>query len=112
MGFGLFAEPAHASDTVTSVHMPGGVEWTALNKALRERGLVLAGGQGRLSGQIFRVGHLGDVQLDDIVSALEVLEAAARELGLAVEPGVGPAAARQAAEDRLAGLRGPAAVGV
>ncbi|CAN5627413.1 alanine--glyoxylate aminotransferase family protein [soil metagenome] len=112
MGFGLFAEPAHASDTVTSVHMPGGVEWTALNKLLRERGLVLAGGQGRLSGQIFRVGHLGDVQLDDIVSALEVLEAAARELGLAVEPGVGPAAARQAAEDRLAGLRGPAAVGV
>lgn len=112
MSFGLFAEPAHASDTVTSVHMPGGVEWTALNKLLRERGLVLAGGQGRLSGQIFRVGHLGDVQLDDIVSALEVLEAAARELGLAVEPGVGPAAARQAAEDRLAGLRGPAAVGV
>ena len=42
--------------------LPDGVEWSALNKELRARGLVLAGGQGWLPGKIFRVGHLGDVE--------------------------------------------------
>jgi aspartate aminotransferase-like enzyme len=110
MGFQLFADPAHASDTVTSVRMPADVEWTALNKALRERGLVLAGGQSRLSGEIFRVGHLGDVQVADIVAALETLEAGARELGVPVEGG-GAEAARRAADDRVAALRTSATVG-
>ena len=62
MGFQLFADPAHASNTVTSAHLPEGVEWSALSKELRGRGLVLAGGQGQLTGKIFRIGHLGDVQ--------------------------------------------------
>ena len=110
MGFELFADPAHASDTVTSVRLPADVEWTALNKALRERGLVLAGGQGRLSGAIFRVGHLGDVQVEHIVAALETLEAGARELGVPVEAG-GAEAARRAADERIALLRSPAPVG-
>jgi aspartate aminotransferase-like enzyme len=115
MGFRLFAESAHASDTVTSVHMPEGVEWTTLNRELRDRGLVLAGGQGRLSGHIFRIGHLGDVQVEDIVSALAVLEAGAGAVGVAVVPGVGPDAARQAAEvalGRPSGLSGAAALAV
>ncbi len=50
------------------------MEWSALNRELLSRGLVLAGGQGKLKGKIFRIGHLGDVSVDDIVSAIEVLE--------------------------------------
>ena len=38
MGFRLFADPAHASNTVTSAHLPEGVEWSALSKALRGAG--------------------------------------------------------------------------
>jgi aspartate aminotransferase-like enzyme len=97
MGFRLFADPAHASDTVTSAHLPDDVEWSALSKELRGRGLVLAGGQGALTGKIFRVGHLGDVHLDDILRALETLEAGAVALGMQVTQGVGVAAAREAA---------------
>ena len=33
LGFRLFADPAHASQTVTAAWMPDGVEWSALNKA-------------------------------------------------------------------------------
>jgi aspartate aminotransferase-like enzyme len=102
MGLRLFADPAHASQTVTSVHMPEGVEWSALNAELRARGLVLAGGQGTLTGRIFRIGHLGDVSVEDIVSALETLETGLASLGIAVAPG-GPAAGRAAGEAFLAG---------
>jgi aspartate aminotransferase-like enzyme len=95
MGFELFADPAHASNTVTSAHLPEGVEWSALSKALRARDTVLAGGQGRLAGKVFRIGHLGQVNVDDIVRALEALEDAAREVGIPVRSG-GPAAAAAA----------------
>ena len=30
-----FADPAVASDTVTAVHMPDGIEWSAMSKELR-----------------------------------------------------------------------------
>jgi aspartate aminotransferase-like enzyme len=98
LGFELFADPAHASDTVTSAHLPDGVEWSALNRELRSRGLVLAGGQGKLKGRILRIGHLGDVSVDDIVAAIEVLEEGAAAAGLAVPRGIAGAAAREAAE--------------
>jgi aspartate aminotransferase-like enzyme len=100
MGFTPFADPAHASDSVTSVHMPEGIEWSALNRELRARGLVLAGGQGALNGKIFRIGHLGDVSVSDIIRAIEVLEQGAIALGIDIKPGVGPAAARRAGEER------------
>jgi aspartate aminotransferase-like enzyme len=96
MGFQLFAEPRFASNTVTSALVPEGVEWSALSKELRARGVVLAGGQGRLAGKLFRIGHLGDVEVEHIASALQALESAAGALGIRVHAGVGPAAARDA----------------
>ena len=49
------------SRTVTAARIPDGLDWSAFNKALKARGLVLAGGQGKLKGKIFRLGHLGSV---------------------------------------------------
>jgi aspartate aminotransferase-like enzyme len=93
----LFADPSHASDTVTSALVPEGIEWSALSKELRSRGLVLAGGQGSLMGKLFRVGHLGSVSVDDILRALETLEAGALALGAPITPGVAVDAASEAA---------------
>ncbi len=56
---------------------------------LHARGLVLAGGQGKLKGKIFRIGHLGDVDVADIVSALDVIEQGADAVGLSVRAGAG-----------------------
>ena len=98
MGFELFADQAHASNTVTSAFVPEGVEWSALNQQLRDRGLQLAGGQGKMKGRILRIGHLGDVTVDDIVTAIEIIEQGSLAIGHQVEPGAGPAAARQAGQ--------------
>jgi len=99
MGFDLFADQAFASNSVTSALVPEGVEWSALNRELRARDLVLAGGQGKMKGKLFRIGHLGHVSVDDIVSAIEIIEDGAVAAGTPVERGVGPVAARRAGEE-------------
>ncbi len=97
MGFALFADPAHASDTVTSALVPEGADWAAFSRELRSRDLVIAGAQGRLAGRVFRIGHLGHVHLDDILRALETIEAGSLALGIPVTRDVAVAAARAAA---------------
>lgn len=98
LGFELFADPAHASDTVTAVRLPEDLEWSTFNRSLRARGLVLAGGQGQLSGRIFRVGHLGAVGVNDILAALQAIEETLGELGRPLDRGASLTAAVRAAD--------------
>jgi aspartate aminotransferase-like enzyme len=85
LGLDLFAEPAHASNTVTAIRVPEGVDGKALTKALREReGVVIAGGQERLEGQIIRIGHLGYVSEPDITACMDALERQLVALGYRV----------------------------
>ncbi len=106
LGFELLADPAHASQTVTAAWVPDDVDWKAFNGEAKRRGLVLAGGQGELKGRIFRVGHLGSVDVEEILGAIAVLEEAALRTGRAVTPGAAVAAAQRAA---LAELGAPVA---
>ena len=74
-GLELFADQAHASNTVTAIKMPAGVAWPDLSRRLREEhGVVLAGGQGPLGGKIFRIGHLGWVQDGELKQAVDALK--------------------------------------
>ena len=60
---------------MTAVWWPEGVDGKAIGKRAREEhGVVLGGGQGKLEGKIFRVGHLGFVSKADVESALDVVE--------------------------------------
>ena len=71
-----------ASRTVTAAWIPETLDWKTFNAGLKRRGLVLAGGQGKLKGKIFRLGHLGSVTTDDILAAIGALEATAIECGV------------------------------
>ena len=99
LGFQLFAEPASRSKTVTAAWIPDGLDWKAFNGEVKRRGVVLAGGQGKLTGKVFRVGHLGSVRLEEIVDALATLEAVSLEWGRDVEAGAALAAAERAAAE-------------
>jgi alanine-glyoxylate transaminase/serine-glyoxylate transaminase/serine-pyruvate transaminase len=88
--------------------VPEGFDWKALNGAVKAEGVVLAGGQGPLAGQIFRLGHLGSVTLGEILDAIGVLEEVSIRFERNVKPGAGIAAAQAAALERM-GV-GPAAV--
>ena len=102
LGFELFADPAHYSRTVTAAKVPEGFDWKAINTAVKGEGVILAGGQGPLTGKIFRLGHLGSVTLGEILDAIGVLEQVSIRFERPVEPGTGIAAAQQAAMDKMA----------
>jgi aspartate aminotransferase-like enzyme len=99
LGYRLFADAAHRSRTVTAAWLPDGVEWKAFNGAVKDRGVVLAGGQGKLTGKVFRVGHLGQVTVLDILDALMAIEEVSIELGHRIERGAAIAAAERAAAE-------------
>jgi aspartate aminotransferase-like enzyme len=110
LGFELFADQRFASRTVTGAIVPDDLDWKAFNGELKRRGLVLAGGQGKLTGKIFRLGHLGSVTLEEILGAMSVLEFASIAFGRAVRPGSAVAAAQVAAMESF-GLVTPTAAG-
>ena len=110
LGFELFADPRVASRTVTAAVVPDDLDWKAFNAEIKRRGVVLAGGQGKLTGKIFRLGHLGSVTLEEILGAISVLEFASIAFGRSVRPGSAVAAAQVAAMESF-GLITPAAAG-
>ncbi len=88
------ADAAYASHAVTSVCKPDGIKTADLRKLMRDKyRVVLAGGQGKIKEDIFRIGHLGFVGEKELVSGLGMLGLALQELGLSVEPEAGAAAA-------------------
>jgi aspartate aminotransferase-like enzyme len=84
MGLHLLADHEYASNTVTAILSPEGINTKALLKKLREEDhVVLAGGQEHLDGKIFRVGHLGFFQEVELVEAMDKVETRLREFGFA-----------------------------
>jgi len=96
-GLQLFADPAHASDTVTAVRSPEGVDSVELVRTIWERHRVMiSGGQGVLRGRIFRIGHMGTVQLSDVLRTLEAVADGLELLGCSRDSGAMAAAAERA----------------
>ena len=94
LGLKLLADERVASNAVTSVRRPDRIDVSALRKLMREKyRVVLAGGQGSLKNDIFRIGHLGLVNEGDIVAALGLLGLAMKDMGVKLDPGAGAAAA-------------------
>jgi aspartate aminotransferase-like enzyme len=97
LGFDLFADPAVHSKTVTAAVVPDDLDWKAFNGEVKRRGVVLAGGQGKLTGKIFRLGHLGSVTVEEILGAISTLEFASLVTGRTIQPGAAVGAAQAAA---------------
>src|SRR2546428_4397658 len=106
----LFPDRRFASNTVTAVRYPVGVDDNAFRKELREKhGTVVAGGQGPLKGQIFRIGHMGICDFEDLEAGFQAFEATLAGMGhQAVRGGPGAACAESTCnrDHRLGGPRG------
>lgn len=82
LGLQLFADETVASNTVTAVNIPEGLDAARLAGLMNtEHNVVLAGGQRSLEGKIFRVGHLGYCTEDDIQNVLDSLRAVLPKAG-------------------------------
>ena len=82
LGLSLFADEAHASNTVTAISATNGLDPKKLNKIMKEEHqIVLSGGQAILEGKIFRIGHLGWVTEDEIELVISALKEALPKAG-------------------------------
>jgi alanine-glyoxylate transaminase / serine-glyoxylate transaminase / serine-pyruvate transaminase len=82
LGFNI-AEASERSDTVTTVVMASSHDPVALRRYCKERcGLVLGVGIGELTGQAFRIAHMGHVNAPMILGTLGVIEVALHALGI------------------------------
>ncbi|HZI89768.1 MAG TPA: alanine--glyoxylate aminotransferase family protein [Candidatus Polarisedimenticolia bacterium] len=94
LGLPLFAEVP--SNTLTAVAVPSGVDGSGVLRSMENRyGVKIAGGQDRLKGKIFRLGHIGYYDEGDILRLVGAFEAALLEHGGKAEPGSAVRAAQQ-----------------
>src|SRR5215212_3028933 len=94
LGLELFS--ARPAEGLTAFRVPDGLKDSDIRGRLVERfGLTTIGGQGKLKGQIIRIGHMGYTDELDVVSGLAALEMVLSDLGYEVEPGSAVTAAQQ-----------------
>ncbi len=80
-----------ASDTVTAVQVPQGIDDQELRRIMvEEYGVLIAGEVPGLKGEIFRIGHMGySAYMDNALVTIAALEKALQKLGFPVKTGSG-----------------------
>ena len=94
IGLKLLCEDADASNTLTVTRYPDNVNDVEFRKTMGEvYGVTTAGGLGPLKGKAFRVGHMGNVNRNDILATIAAIEGSLTREGYRFEAGAGIAAA-------------------
>lgn len=102
LGLELFS--TRPADAMTVFRVPKDLRDADLRGMLDERfGITIVGGQGRLQGQVLRVGHLGYMDELDVIAGLAAIEQTLQALGRRVVPGAALAAAQQVLLEPAAG---------
>jgi alanine-glyoxylate transaminase/serine-glyoxylate transaminase/serine-pyruvate transaminase len=79
---------ARYSDSVSAILLPEGTETDAFRKHLLERyNVSTGGGLASLTGKVFRIGHMGDLNEAMILGTLGAVELALRDCGIAHQAG-------------------------
>lgn len=95
LGLELFA-PSAASDVVTAVCVPQGIDGEKMVKGMRDTyGVTIAGGQAELKGKVFRIAHMGYIEEFDIIAGIACLEKVLHQLGYKFKLGAGLTAAEE-----------------
>ena len=89
LGFSILAEESCRAITLSNVIYPKGIDDGAFRKILLEEGIVVAGGLGAYAGKMFRLGHMGNIETNDLVAAIGTIERALASAGNLKEHGVG-----------------------
>jgi len=76
----LLCKEAESASALTVVHYPNGVIDTEFRKHMAEKhGIVVAGGLGLLNQKAFRVGHMGNVNRNDLLATIAAVEGSLTE---------------------------------
>ncbi len=74
-GFGLFAQEGYRSPTLTAIdNREKGIDVPAMAAFMGERGFTMDKGYGKIKGQTFRIGHMGDMpisMLEEVLAGID-----------------------------------------
>jgi serine---pyruvate transaminase len=87
---GLGVLPEHPADGLTVAVCPDGLDANKIVRVVDDQfGVRFAGGQDKLSGKVFRIGHMGGIRERDLAMAICALERALVSVGYEIELGKG-----------------------
>lgn len=100
LGLSLFPklnEVSTYSNTITAINIPeaDGLSDEQLRGGMKKRGVIVAGGQEKLKGKIFRIATMGNITGSDVLRTIEALELVLKEHGFIEEEGKGTEAAKE-----------------
>ena len=81
IGLKILADRNCRAVTLSNIFYPEGVDDLEFRKTCIEEGIVVAGALGAFAGKAFRFGHMGNIETNDIVSALSTVERALFRVG-------------------------------
>ncbi len=84
---GLKLLAVQPSDSLTAVQIPESLKNKTIIQKLKNRGYIIAGGQGNLKDKIIRISHLGYYEFQDFLNFLSIFEAVLIESGWDCKPG-------------------------
>lgn len=84
MGFSILADEANRAVTLSCVLYPEGLDDAKFRSILAEEGAVVAGGLAAYAGKLFRIGHMGNIDDHDMVSAIAAIERTLSRMGIDV----------------------------
>lgn len=94
LGLKILCDEQASASTLSVVHYPDGIQDSEFRKTMATKyGIVVSGGLGPLSQRIFRVGHMGIVNCNDIMSTIAAVEGSLLEQHYKFNAGSGVAAA-------------------
>jgi len=92
----LVSDPKKRGFSTTAVKVPFGIDGKELLNIMRVKyGITIAGGQGKLAGRIIRIGHIGYVDMFDLIVVFAALEMALNDLGYKSKTSTGVAAVQE-----------------
>ena len=89
LGFKVLAHEQHRAVTLSNLVYPQGLDDLTFRNTVYEEGMTVAGGLGPYAGKMFRLGHMGNIDINDEVAALGILERALIRCNINVTPGQG-----------------------
>ena len=81
MDFSFVPEDLYLASTLSVALYPEGIEDKAFRQNLFSNGVVVAGGLGDMAGQVFRMGHMGNLSISQVYFALDAIKGALVSLG-------------------------------
>ena len=87
IGLNILAKPGCQACTLSNVIYPAGLDDRKFRCAMINEGVIVAGALGAYAGKAFRIGHMGNIDINDMVVMLCAVERSLKACGADVKPG-------------------------